>query len=93
MKESHSIFKLDEKQKALMHQMKQEDASRKEDDRKTKETNSKTQSSKDNKDKDISHLKKKQDKFQGNILKIPAERQRIMEKDQEFQAKKMEREK
>jgi len=72
MKESHSIFKLDEKQKELMHKLKQED--------------------RDQKGPSFSHLKKKQDKYQESILKIPAERLRIMEKDQEYAMKK-EREK
>lgn len=44
------------------------------------------------KDKDITHLKKKAEKFQGNILQDPVVRQKLMEKDQEYQMKK-EREK
>ena len=80
MKESHSIFRLDEKQKQWLDQHQQ----------KIKEDGSQKQQAK--KDKDFSHLKKKAEKFQGNILQIPAERQKLMEKDHEYQMKK-EREK
>lgn len=57
MKESHSIFKLDEKQKALMHQMKQEDQSQKSSTKEHKQTN---------KEKDLELLKGKQGRFQAN---------------------------
>ena len=80
MKESHSIFKLDEKQKALMHQMKQEDQSQKLSSKEHKEKQSSSNNNKEkdkqtnNKEKDLELLKGKQGRFQANQLKIPAER-------------------